>query len=92
MESCVGVLLSFSGDDPESILATYERMRSFLPRERCRSPTMVEGTSSALDYSGGTPPSIGYWHHGADSLIRLAPSFTAFLGMLYDESPESQSQ
>jgi hypothetical protein len=92
MESCVGVLLSFSEDDPESIFATHERMHSFLPRGAVPIADDGGGDFICLDYSHGTPASIGYWHHGADSLVRLAPSFTAFLGMLYDDSPEFQPQ
>lgn len=92
MESCVGVLLSFSENDPESIFATCERLRSLLPVGAVPIADDGGGDFVCLDYSRGTPPSIGYWHHGADCLIPLAPNFTAFLEMLYGESPHSQPQ
>lgn len=92
MESCVGVLLSFSEDDPENILDTYERLRPFLPTGAVPIVDDGGGDFVCLDYSPGPVPTIGYWHHGADALVSLARDFTAFLGMLYGESPEFQQQ
>jgi hypothetical protein len=92
MESCVGVLLSFAADDPESIFAVYESMRSFLPLGAVPIADDGGGDFVCLDYSSGTTPTIGYWHHGEDSLVSVAPNFTAFLEMLYGESPEFQPQ
>jgi hypothetical protein len=90
MESCVGILLSFSEDDPESIVAAYERMRSLLPAGAIPIADDGGGDFVCLDYSRRTLPTIGYWHHGAGSLVSLAPNFRAFLEMLYGESPEFQ--
>ena len=88
MESCVGVLLSFTADDPESIFAAHDRMRAFLPPGALPIADDGGGDFVCLNYSGKTPPTIGYWHHGAGRLVPLAPSFTALLGMLYGASNE----
>ncbi len=88
MEGCVGVLLSLSTDNNEGFFAVHQRLSPFLPPRAIPIADDGGGDFVCLDYSQGAPPSIGYWHHGADTLVYLAPSFTAFLQMLYDKSPE----
>ncbi|HPS80001.1 MAG TPA: SMI1/KNR4 family protein [Thermoanaerobaculaceae bacterium] len=90
MESCLGVLLSFSQDDPENIFEAYESLRASLPGGAIPIADDGGGDFVCLDYGHGSPPSIGYWHHGENSLVPLASSFSGFLSMLYGESPEFQ--
>lgn len=92
MESCIGVLLSYSEGDPENIFAAYARLRDSLPAGAVPIADDGGGDFVCLDYSRGEAPTIGYWHHGESGLLLLAPSFEAFLDMLYDESPEFQPQ
>lgn len=90
MESCLGILLSYSGDDSEGLLVTFERLRRLLPPAVVPIADDGGGDFVCLDYRLGTDPTIGYWHHGADSLVSVAPNFTEFLDSLYGESHEFQ--
>jgi hypothetical protein len=90
MESCVGVLLSYSAEDTESFFATFERLRPFLPPGAVPIADDGGGDFICLAYGEATTPTIGYWSHGAPSLVRLAPNFTAFLQSLYGASHEFQ--
>ncbi len=82
MEGCLGVLLSFSEDDPENILRTHERLSPYLPSGAIPVADDGGGDFVCLDYSGGGSPRIGYWHHGDRSLVPLASSFGACIGSL----------
>jgi hypothetical protein len=88
MESCIGILLSYSSDDPENIFTAYESLKPSLPAGAIPVADDGGGDFVCLDYSRGSPPTIGYWHHGESSLVTLAASFTDFINMLYGESPE----
>lgn len=88
MESCIGVLLSYSDDDPESIFAAFESLKPSLPEGVVPISDDGGGDFVCLDFSRGSPPRVGYWHHGEDSLVPLAPTFSAFIGMLYGASAE----
>ena len=88
MESCLGILLSFSEGDPENILETHRRLLPFLPHGIVPIADDGGGDFICFQYSGGDRPSVVYWHHGEGSVVPLSKSFSDFLGMLYGESPE----
>lgn len=89
MESCVGLLLSFSPTDSESIFSTFDRLKPFLPVGAIPIADDGGGDFVCLDYGQGTVPTIGYWHHGSEALVPLARTFTAFIASLYRDSTSS---
>lgn len=86
--SGIGVLLSFAEDDSENILKTYRLLSPFLPKGAIPVSDDGGGDFVCLDYSSGGSPTVGYWNHGESELVPLAPSFSEFLDLLYDESSE----
>jgi hypothetical protein len=86
MGGCVGILLSLAPDHDDSIVETYKLLAPFLPVGAIPISDDGGGDFVCLDYSKGGSPTIGYWHHGFPSLVPLAPTFSDFLDMLYDES------
>ena len=88
MESCLGVLLSFSDDDAENIVETHRRLQPFLPEGVI--PIADDGGDDfvCFQHGGQDRPSVVYWHHGDRSVVPLSESFSSFLDMLYAESPE----
>jgi len=84
MESCIGVLLSLSEDDDESVLETYARLSKYLPDNAVPIADDGGGDFVCLDFSAGERPTVGYWPHGEQKLIPLANTFSEFLDLLHE--------
>lgn len=85
MGSCLGVLLSFSREDPGNIGERYRRLSPFLPEGVIPFGDDGGGDLMCFQYHGSDPPTVVYWHHGERSVVPLAPTFSDFIEMLRPE-------
>lgn len=84
MESCIGVLLSLSEGDDEGLLPTFKRLTVYLPSGAVPIADDGGGDFVCLDFTTSDIPTVGYWPHGEDRLIPLAPSYSEFLDLLHE--------